>query len=1207
MDNFSIYPVNYHTPTIGPIRNFVTTRSQSKAASNPPNSESTRQLQPLDNSEITDVTRQLTRYQAILYGFGGGHIHHTLSDNSLPITIVAGADLDSHARSLMQELMHIPRIFDTARKLYDWIASNDDTYTDIYISHAPLRLDSSFVHCWWDFQAKIIRTARIKKGLQVFVILIPSSFHVQDASDKFSSYLRRDNWVLSSNDVQFQNFGDSIDDRCTALFGVHRSTQAIVHPLSIITPPLPRVCQPIHDFIYEPFDDMQYAVSFSRQQLDQYMDEDHVSVDPLPDVVQRHEFHSRRMYDLVEKVNMGQSHIGTGVYDRSHLFPPVSVHSSTTNPIFGRFFGIEFKVDDLNVTLVRQISPYEVVRGFGFSDKLSQHLALGSNLHLLPSAVPSNSSLSLMSCLADRIRDIRDSCVNVDESTPYAAPAATSQILFNGATGHTLPDTDAWLLAYEQDPETKLLISMVKDPSLIVTNNMNKLHFVYRRYIRESRIALTPTGMLVIYESIQGSDDFAELQIVPVSLRNIVFIAFHANPLGGHFNTYRTMHRIRLRFWWPRMYSYIDKMIEKCAGCKLTNPGIRKSAELVYSFPVTEPMVVLHVDCYMAGAIKTYDNVSAYLVAACNMTGFACIEGINESNAASFAGAIMRIMLRYGMAHTLILDKDSKFFGTFKETGQLLKIQTHTISRANHDAMLVERLNKYYNKALKIFVSEHNRDPRVGHEGLFLANYAWNCLPVPGTDISRCLIVTGREWHFPIDFSNEKHLELVSRPQHIHSFAERQATLLSASRELGRILIEEHRAAHRERINSLRPDPKIYEPGDHVFAQRKVHSNKSKNRVGKLEFPSTGPWIILRRLRGASYECRHSVSNKIEKFHASHLSPVPLEIIPFAPIDGPDHRFGQLNKPLSDEAYKAAGIEGFLPKQPWKRFEPQPFDDSTIPTSDQVPDTTTNLVQFNDQDLHFPSLWELNAELDTWDDVDLDALIDDTMPIAPSTTPIFATASTPTPCAGPLASSIVASDSRLFFISWKFPTQSRREWHLVQLQLDSSMALNPDCLVTGRFLVNFFICHPRDANLHPRNQRWWLEYHPSSSVARIHQGDYHLVRPDNYASVYAKENSLHPFCQWVNLLHTSTFIHGPFEFATINGRKTRDRIAVEDWQKLTVSSSKYDNAPPNLDTRDYNGIQFSRSYHSTIVDPSVEARLLATCFTQPESYSTQSL
>eukprot|EP00956_Cyclotella_meneghiniana_P025494 scaffold53356_cov47-Cyclotella_meneghiniana.AAC.7 len=324
--------------------------------------------------------------------------------------------------------------------------------------------------------------------------------------------------------------------------------------------------------------------------------------------------------------------------------------------------------------------------------------------------------------------------------------------MFNSATGHTLPDTDTWLSVYEQDPETKLLLSMVKDPSLIITNNMNKLHFVYRRYI--------------------------QLHIVPSSLRNIVFIAFDANPLGGHFNTYRTMHRIRLHFWWPRMYSYIDKMIEKCAGCKLTNPALKDKTNITI-----RP--------------SKYLSANTIEVLAC-----------------------------------------------------------------------------------------------VGHKGLFLANYAWNCLSVPGTDISRCLMVTGREWHFPIDFSNDKHLELVSRPRHLHSFAERHATLLSASRELGRILVEEHRAAHRERINALRPDPKIYEPGDHVFAQRKVHSSKSKNRVGKLEFPSTGPWIILRQLRGASYECKHSVSNKIEKFHASHLSPVPLEIIPFAPIDGPDHLLG---------------------------------------------------------------------------------------------------------------------------------------------------------------------------------------------------------------------------------------------------------------------------------------------------------------------------
>eukprot|EP00956_Cyclotella_meneghiniana_P009860 scaffold13641_cov42-Cyclotella_meneghiniana.AAC.4 len=155
---------------------------------------------------------------------------------------------------------------------------------------------------------------------------------------------------------------------------------------------------------------MQYAISFSRAHLDQFLEEKHVAVDPLPSVSPQNDYHAVRMYDLVDKVNMGDSRVGTG---------------------------------DLNVSLIRQISPYEVVRGFGYTDQLSQHLALGSNLYLLPSAVPSHSSLAILTCLADRLRDIRDSSVNVDETTPYAAPAATAQILFNGATDHTLPDTDA--------------------------------------------------------------------------------------------------------------------------------------------------------------------------------------------------------------------------------------------------------------------------------------------------------------------------------------------------------------------------------------------------------------------------------------------------------------------------------------------------------------------------------------------------------------------------------------------------------------------------------------------------------------------------------------------------------------------------------------------------------------------------------------------
>jgi len=67
--------------------------------------------------------------------------------------------------------------------------------------------------------------------------------------------------------------------------------------------------------------------------------------------------------------------------------------------------------------------------------------------------------------------------------------------------------------------------------------------------------------MLIYREPIRWSASYTCLQIVPTkSLLKIVFIAFHSNPIGGHFNAYCTLHRIRLRYFWPEMFSYIKKM-----------------------------------------------------------------------------------------------------------------------------------------------------------------------------------------------------------------------------------------------------------------------------------------------------------------------------------------------------------------------------------------------------------------------------------------------------------------------------------------------------------------------------------------------------------------------------------------------------------------------------------------------------------------------
>ena len=84
---------------------------------------------------------------------------------------------------------------------------------------------------------------------------------------------------------------------------------------------------------------------------------------------------------------------------------------------------------------------------------------------------------------------------------------------------------------------------------------------------------------------------------MPKEFYNILLVASHSNPIGGHFNAYRTLHL--LRFYWPGMYTYIMKICTACFGCSLTNA--KRSSELIYGFPCEAPFNVVHIDRYQAG------------------------------------------------------------------------------------------------------------------------------------------------------------------------------------------------------------------------------------------------------------------------------------------------------------------------------------------------------------------------------------------------------------------------------------------------------------------------------------------------------------------------------------------------------------------------------------------------------------------------------
>ena len=222
------------------------------------------------------------------------------------------------------------------------------------------------------------------------------------------------------------------------------------------------------------------------------------------------------------------------------------------------------------------------------------------------------------------------------------------------------------------------------------------------------------------------------------------------------------------------------------------------------------------------------------------MSMFAVAKPVTNQSAMVYAKALLMIVLRFGLTHTIVLYAEKKFYNAFRQMCELLRLNVHTISGEIHDPMLVERVNSCFNKGSKIFTQEQET-PAISREAVLLLIYAWNRCSVPLTVVSCAMVVTGRDFSFPIGFFLEKAVQLTGTKNWAETYDTSQGRLLLHTREIVVLCIEESRSYQRKRLNELRPDPCRYAIGNLVLAHRSVKSNRAKNVVDKTEFAYTGP------------------------------------------------------------------------------------------------------------------------------------------------------------------------------------------------------------------------------------------------------------------------------------------------------------------------------------------------------------------------------
>ena len=170
-----------------------------------------------------------------------------------------------------------------------------------------------------------------------------------------------------------------------------------------------------------------------------------------------------------------------------------------------------------------------------------------------------------------------------------------------------------------------------------------------------------------------------------------------------------------------------------------------------------------------------------------------------------------------------------------------LNLNYDVIAKLNHKGLTVEHFHPFLNKSITISAEDRGTNDIFVPTGI-AAGYAWNSVPINGTDILHSIPAIGREIHFPVG------VNLSALPKLAHNSGQAALDYLKLtdssrhfSSSILKILIEDRRIAHAERINNNR-NIVVFEPGDIVTARTATQSDKQKEQVAMLCYAVRGSY-----------------------------------------------------------------------------------------------------------------------------------------------------------------------------------------------------------------------------------------------------------------------------------------------------------------------------------------------------------------------------
>ena len=450
------------------------------------------------------------------------------------------------------------------------------------------------------------------------------------------------------------------------------------------------------------------------------------------------------------------------------------------------------------------------------------------------------------------IHDTYEDIYNVDEALRGTLRTMLAAEL-NQTTTIPLPTTASWQDHTENDHDTAILLGAIREGTMPTKDQFNETGY-YAELINH-RLE-EEDGIIYRHETNpRKAMRHLRTRVAPKALRQAIFTALHAAPMGGHTGYAKTFWKIAARYYWPNMTQDIRRMTLGCAHCMAANIASHEAQQQLRTFEADNPFDVIVLDIWHPGRAAIIKNGPGSHVLVCIdvMTGFASATFVDSVDSETITRAsFTAFFITHGLPKLTIVDAGNEFAGTLKAMCSSMGLPFYTVSRGNHKAILCERFNRYLNKVQRIHAAncETFQDFAIG---TIFAVYAWNASPVDGTNVIRAYAAIGREFPFPIDFERDPIVprETQNQGEQTLNHIDNAFPLWHKQREMLRILNEERREYHRQLKNQGR-SMKKFAPGELVLVRKQVNTTHEQGPA-KARLKARGPYRVIEEVRPGTY------------------------------------------------------------------------------------------------------------------------------------------------------------------------------------------------------------------------------------------------------------------------------------------------------------------------------------------------------------------